>query len=118
MLWGGLMMAAAILLLVSYLDRGSVEFAAILGGVGFGTFIDEVGKFVTRDNDYFFQPSIAVIYVAFILVFLAARAIHRRGAYAPAADHADAVRILTPAAVRRPASLRRAPALAGVGRAG
>src|SRR5262249_62232478 len=111
MLWGGLMMAAAILLLVSYLDRGSVEFAAILGGIGFGTFIAEVGKFVTRDNDYFFQPSIAVIYVAFILVFLAARAIHRRGAYAPAEYQANAFRILTESSVRGLDSERRAEAL-------
>ena len=111
MLWGGLMMAAAILLLVSYLDRGSIEFAAILGGVGFGTFIDEVGKFVTRDSDYFFRPSIAVIYVAFILVFLAARAMHRRGAFAPTEYQANAFRILAESSGRGLDSERRAQAL-------
>jgi hypothetical protein len=110
-LWGGLMMAGALLVLLSYLDRGSVEFAAILGGVGFGTFIDEVGKYVTRDNDYFFRPSIAVIYVAFILVFLAARAIHRRGAYSAAEYQANAFRILTEASLRGLDSERRAEAL-------
>jgi hypothetical protein len=109
--WGGLMMTAAILLLLSYLDRGSVEFAAILGGVGFGTFIDEVGKYITRDNDYFFRPSIALIYTAFILVFLAARAIHRRGAYAPVEYQANAFRILAEASLRGLDSEARAQAL-------
>jgi hypothetical protein len=111
MLWGGLMMTAAILILLSYLDRGSVELAAILGGAGFGTFIDEVGKFVTRDNDYFFRPSIAVIYVAFILVFLAARAIRSRGAYARAEYQANAFRILTESSLLGLDAERRAQAL-------
>jgi hypothetical protein len=111
MLWGGLMLTAAILILLSYLDRGSVEFAAILGGAGFGTFIDEVGKFVTRDNDYFFRPSIAVIYVAFILVFLAARAIRSRGAYARAEYQANAFRILTESSLLGLDAERRAQAL-------
>ena len=117
MLWGGLLMTASILLLLSYLDRGSVELAAILGGLGFGTFIDEVGKFVTRDNDYFFRPSIAVIYVTFILVFLAARAIRRRGAFALAEYQANAFRILTEASARGLDSAHRTRALHYFGRA-
>jgi len=111
MLWGGLLMTTSILLLLSFLDRGSVELASILGGIGFGLFIDEVGKFVTRDNDYFFRPSIAVIYVAFILVFLAARAIHARGAYAPAEYQANAFRILTESSAHGLDTERRAQAL-------
>jgi hypothetical protein len=117
-LWGGIMMTASMLILLSYLDRGSVELAAILGGIGFGTFIDEVGKFVTKDNDYFFRPSIAVIYVAFILVFLAARAIRSRGAYARAEYQANAFRILTEASLRGLDTERRAQALHDFERAG
>lgn len=73
MLWGGLLMLAAILVLLSYLDRASVRQAAVLGGLGFGTFLDEVGKFVTQDNDYFYRPAVAIMYVVLVGAFLATR---------------------------------------------
>jgi hypothetical protein len=76
-LWGGLLMLVAIILLLSFLDRGSNKLAAILGGAGFGAFIDEVGKFLTQDNDYFFRPTLAIIYIVFILTYLAIRSLHR-----------------------------------------
>ena len=65
MLWGGLFMLLAMLLLFTMLGRASQRFAAILGGVGFGTFIDELGKFITSDNDYHYQPTIGLIYIVF-----------------------------------------------------
>jgi hypothetical protein len=74
-LWGGLLMLAAIIILISFLGRAAERVAAILGGMGFGMFIDEVGKFITSDNNYFFRPAVALIYVTFILIFLVARAI-------------------------------------------
>ena len=78
MLWGGLLMLAGIVILLSFLGRGTRRAGALLGGIGFGTFIDEIGKFVTRDNDYFFQPAVSLIYITFILTYLAIRTIHWR----------------------------------------
>lgn len=75
MLWGGLFMLAAIVTLVAFLGKGVVRLGAILGGIGFGLFIDELGKFITADNNYFFQPTIAIIYIIFVGLFLAFRAI-------------------------------------------
>ena len=73
MLWGGLLLLAAVLLLIGFLDRSVSHGAAAIAGLGFGTFIDEIGKFVTADNDYFFRPAIALIYGVFVVVFLVAR---------------------------------------------
>ena len=78
MLWGGLLMMVALVILLGFLNTRALRIAAIVGGVGFGTFIDEVGKFVTNDNDYFFQPTAALIYVVFVLMYLAFRAIISR----------------------------------------
>ena len=78
MLWGGALMLVAVVVLLAYLDRPIQRFAAVVAGLGFGTFIDEIGKFLTADNDYFFRPAVALIYVIFVAVFLAARAIEGR----------------------------------------
>jgi hypothetical protein len=77
-LWGGLLMLGAFILLLAFLGRASRRWAALLGGVGFGAFIDEVGKFVTRDNDYFYRPAVAMIYVVLVLAYVAVRFIRRR----------------------------------------
>jgi hypothetical protein len=78
MLWGGLLMAAALLICLSFLGNRTRLLAALLGGVGFGTFIDEIGKFITRDNNYFYQPSIALIYIMFVLIYLGFRDLQMR----------------------------------------
>ncbi len=77
-LWGGLLMVAALAILLATLGDTSRRVAAAVGGVGFGLFIDELGKFISRDVDYFFQPAVALIYVVFVALFLLFRAVERR----------------------------------------
>ena len=83
MLWGGAFMLAAFILLFTFLNRWVLHLAALLAGIGFGTFIDELGKFLTSDNNYFFQPTIGLIYIIFIMVFLILRAARRARAVTP-----------------------------------
>ena len=80
MLWGGLIMLISIVMLLRYWNPSLRRFAAFTAGIGFGLFIDELGKFITKDNDYFFQPTIAIIYVIFIFMYLVFR---RFGSQAP-----------------------------------
>jgi hypothetical protein len=77
-LYGGLMMLAALFLVFILLDSPIRWFAAFMGGVGFGFFIDEVGKFISNDVDYFFEPAVAVMYVVFVVLFLILIAVRRR----------------------------------------
>ena len=81
MLWGGLLMLVAIIMLFSFIGKRIEIWAAILGGIGFGMFIDEVGKFVTSDNDYFFEPSISIMYIIFVLMILAVHMIRTGWTY-------------------------------------
>jgi hypothetical protein len=76
-LWGGLGMLLAIVLLLLYLSPTTRLIAAIAGGAGFGAFVDELGKFVTSDNNYFFKPTAAILYTLFVILFLATREVRR-----------------------------------------
>ncbi|HEX2036787.1 MAG TPA: hypothetical protein VHS99_21615 [Chloroflexota bacterium] len=70
MLWGGLLLMVALVLVLTFIGKWTKHWAALIGGLGFGTFIDELGKFITADNNYFFRPTIALIYVLVISLFL------------------------------------------------
>lgn len=80
MLWGGALMLGALVVSLSFLGARALRVSALLGGIGFGVFIDELGKFITRDNDYFYQPTIGLIYAIFIILYLTFNFISRKRA--------------------------------------
>ena len=90
-LWGGLLMLAALVLLLSFAGPVIRPAASVVGGAGFGLFIDEVGKFVTSDNDYFFRPAAAIMYAVLVLLVLVVHAVHGRRPHHPAEHLAGAV---------------------------
>ena len=98
MLWGGLFMLVALVMLLSLMGIVAMRTAAILGGIGFGTFIDELGKFITSDNDYFFHPTIGLIYVIFVVLALLIRSLRHRGHLSQEEALANALNILIDAA--------------------
>lgn len=77
-LWGGLMMLGCILLLVIFEGKTAKRWAMVLGGIGWGLFIDEAGKFLTKNNDYWFQPAIIFIYMSFVIIFLVYRVLEKK----------------------------------------
>ncbi|MCX6355368.1 MAG: hypothetical protein NTZ78_10775 [Candidatus Aureabacteria bacterium] len=94
MLWGGLLMLASTVLLLTFLNRSVKRFSAVLAGVGFGTFIDELGKFITSDNNYFFRPTVALIYIIFILLFLFFRALREHRAFSQTEYLSNSIELL------------------------
>lgn len=74
-------MFLSLMLLLVFLNRSAFNTAAVLGGVGFGTFIDELGKFITKDNNYFFEPTVAILYIIFILIYLFVRYVDSRSTF-------------------------------------
>lgn len=69
-LWGGLLLFAASLLPLIYVNRWVYPLSAFLSGIGVGLFIDEVGKFITQSNDYFYPPAAPIIYAVFLLTVM------------------------------------------------
>lgn len=79
-LWGGLLLFVAVLLPLVLANRWAIKASALLSGIGIGLFIDEVGKFITQTNDYFFPPALSLIYgfiVLNVIVYLYFRRPHR-----------------------------------------
>ncbi len=100
MLWGGLTLAVALVLALLSLNRRVKPLAAFVGGVGFGFFLDELGKFLTSDNDYFYQPTIALIYLVFVAFFLATRRLLTHGALSTEENLANALTLLRDMALK------------------
>lgn len=76
LLWGGLALFLATIFMLIYANRWVYTLGAILSGVGVGLFIDEVGKFITQNNDYFYPLAMPIIYAFFLvtlIIYLRAR---------------------------------------------
>jgi hypothetical protein len=69
-LWGGLILYMAALLPLIYLNPRLHSVCAILSGVGMGLFLDEVGKFITRQYDYFFPAAAPIMYIFILLLVI------------------------------------------------
>ena len=78
MLWGGLLLIVAAVLPLLFVGRRVLLLSALIAGVGVGLFIDEVGKFITEENDYFFAPAAPLIYGSLLLLVALWLAIRRR----------------------------------------
>ncbi|MDT5399316.1 MAG: hypothetical protein QOK33_2547 [Mycobacterium sp.] len=72
-LWGGALMMLALIIGWLTMGFGMRVLCAVMGGIGFGLFLDEVGKFVTKDNDYFYGPSAEIMYILVVLILVGSR---------------------------------------------
>ena len=67
-LYGGVILFASSLIPLIYANRWAYTWGAIFSGIGVGLFIDEVGKFITQNNDYFYPAAAPIIYAFFLIV--------------------------------------------------
>lgn len=76
-LWGGLFMLIGIIIFIVFSSKSALRIASIFSGIGWGLFIDEIGKYLTEDNNYWFRPAIAFIYISFVFLFFLYRILER-----------------------------------------
>lgn len=76
-LWGGLGMLTGGLVNFMFYGKRAKRISATISGLGLGLFIDEAGKFLSMNNDYFFQPAVMVMYVLFMGLFLIYKYVER-----------------------------------------
>ena len=93
-LWGGLILYIAAILRLIYLNPRLNSLSAVLSGVGMGLFIDEVGKFITRQYDYFFPAAATIMYVFFLLLLILVIMIRRPKSVDGRAELAQALEIV------------------------
>ena len=78
LLWGGLAMIIGLFIMLIWDNPDLLYVTSILSGVGIGLFIDEVGKFITKNNDYFFPAAAPIIYAIFLVVLIVYLLVRRR----------------------------------------
>ncbi len=99
-LWGGLLLAAALVIALALVPRRWRWVVAVAGGIGFGLFIDELGKFITEDVDYFFRPTPAIIYATFVVMYLTFRELSTHRPLSPVEALANAGTLVREATFR------------------
>src|SRR4029077_5241260 len=112
LLWGGLLMVVALVVLLGLVSPAARQVAAVVGGVGLGLFIDELGELVTADHHYFFKPTAAIIYCFFIVFFLAIRGLDRRRGFTQREYLVNVIEILKEGALHDLDDSKRRRALA------
>jgi hypothetical protein len=80
-LWGGLLLFSASLVVLIFANRWVYMLASALAGAGVGLFIDEVGKFVTQSNNYFHPLAAPIIYSFFLITVLIYLRVRQRPAF-------------------------------------
>lgn len=94
-LWGGLLLFAGVLVLLMFANSWAVYTGAVLGGAGMGLFMDEVGKFITQSNDYFYPWAAPIIYGFFLLTVMIYLRVNRRRPDDPRSAMYHALDLLT-----------------------
>jgi hypothetical protein len=93
-LWGGLFMFVAALAPLVLVNRKVYVVSAVLSGVGIALFIDEVGKFITKDYNYHYPAAAPIVYIFFLLtlfVYLRLRRPPRHSDYAELVQSLEAI---------------------------
>ena len=80
-LWGGLLLFGSVVLLLIVANRWALWLGAVLGGLGIGLFIDEVGKLITRSVDYFYPLAFPIIYALLLICIWAYMRLRRARAH-------------------------------------
>lgn len=109
-IYGPFAMMAAVALTIAFLNPAMRWVLAIVGGLGFGWFVDELGKFVSNAG-YLYKPALAFIYITFILMFLGFRSLAGH-AFGPDDAVANALESLQAAALGSLDDAQRRDALA------
>ena len=110
-LYGGALMMLALLIGWMTLGFAARILAVVLGGIGFGLFLDEVGKFVTKDNDYFYGPAAEIMYILVVVILVGARMVRAFKPLTPQECLASAAAIAADGVARGLADHRRQIAL-------
>jgi hypothetical protein len=117
LLWGGAALTVAALTALSVLGDRPRPITIVLAGIGLELGLDEIGKFVTTTNDYFYKPAVAIMYVLLITVVAISRLVRDLVPRRPHEDLAAAAFIAADGVVRGLYGHRRAQALDYLARA-